>query len=248
MQKFTLLRMNRKNFPLIAACVIPLQSNAEAIQLFPAGQFDAPLGAMKGQGPWKLDNDSAQKLIALVAARKNDILIDYEHQSLQAASNGKPSPAAGWVSPLALEWRENGLFAKNPKWNTAALSMIEADEYRYLSPVFTYDPQTGTPLNILSVALTNTPAIDGMMAVSLAALSQSFLPPLENPMELDDLMERLRYLLNLPLTTTPQEMVAQLDKLKTMIAPQNGMAATSLIDVLAAKDQQIAALTAKHPA
>lgn len=35
---------------------------------------------------------------------------------------------------------------------------------------------------------------------------------------MDELLERLRYMLNLPLTTTAEEVMAQLDKLKGMIA------------------------------
>lgn len=225
----------------IAACSIVIDKNAKSIQLFPAGEFSAPFGAMLGEGPWRLNQDSAEKLIAAVARRSNDILIDYEHQSLTANKEGHAAPAAGWINTTSLVWTDTGLYAQKPDWKAKAAAMIDADEYRYLSPVFTYDSVTGTPLNILSVALTNTPAIDGMAAVSLAALMAGTTTPEEPVMDLSELMERLCYLLNLPITTTPTDMLAELDKLKGMIGG-DATAAASLPDLLTGRETEIAAL------
>lgn len=171
----------------IAACSIVIDKSSKAIQLFPAGEFSAPFGTLKGEGPWRLDQNHAEKLIAVCAKRSNDILIDYEHQSLSANKEGHAAPAAGWINPASLVWQDDGLYAQNPDWKARAAAMIDADEYRYLSPVFTYDPATGTPLNILSVALTNTPAIDGMAAVSLAALMAGFAANHNNEETMSDL-------------------------------------------------------------
>lgn len=225
----------------IAACAFPIDKQAKSIQLFPAGEFSAPFGAMMGAGPWRLNQDSAIKLMSACSRRSNDILIDYEHQSLTANKQGHAAPAAGWINPASLIWTDAGLYAQNPDWKAKAAAMIDADEYRYLSPVFTYDSTTGTPLNILSVALTNTPAIDGMAAVSLAALMVGTVTPTEPVMDLSELMERLCYLLNLPITTTPTDMSAELDKLKGMIGG-GATAAASLPELLTGRDTEIAAL------
>ena len=48
----------------------------------------------------------------------------------------------------------------------AARAFIQADEYRYISPVFSFDPETGAVLELKSAALTNYPALDGMDAVT----------------------------------------------------------------------------------
>lgn len=232
----------------IAACIVAIDKDASAIQIFPSGKFDSPMGAMIGKGPWELTEKSAQQLIATVAARQNDILIDYEHQSLSANQSGNPAPAAGWIKPTSLFWDDDGLYAQNPDWKAKAVAMIDADEYRYLSPVFTYDKKTGAPLNLISIALTNTPAIDGMSEVNLAAAMSGYLTQPESCMELSELMERLCYLLNLPITTTPAEMSAELDKLKGMIgAGDAATAAASLPDLLASKDVEIAALKSAAP-
>lgn len=238
----------KKIKPLIAAVSIALSPKGGAVQLLPAGVFDAPRGALKGKGPWTLTAAAAQRLIDKVAARINDILVDYEHQSLLTSQNGKPVPAAGWIDPGRLIFDGGkGLFAASVKWSDAAAAHIAADEYRYLSPVFTYDAGTGEVLDILNVALTNSPAIDGMDAVTLAAAGAAFLPTLPEESSMDELLEHLRYLLNLPLTSTADDIAVELDKLKAMIAGGNGeSAAAGLISALTAKDDELAILTARN--
>lgn len=88
------------------------------------------------------------------------LVVDYEHQSLNCEENGAPSPAAGWIG--ALETRENGLWGRDVEWTQKAREMIEAREYRYLSPVIVFDdkdPHSGELIGctLHSVALTNTP-------------------------------------------------------------------------------------------
>jgi len=239
----------------IAACSFEIGGSGDgSMQLFPAGTFDAPRGALRGKGPWHLDADSAARLIAVVSQRTNDIVVDYEHQSLLTAQNGKPVVAAGWIGPQTLEWREApaahpGLYAVSPKWTAAASAHIAADEIRYVSPVFSYDSKTGEVLNIFNVALTNTPAIDGMQAVTVAATSlfASVSTDLQEPtMEIDELLEQLRWLFNLPTLATIEQIAAELDKAKALINSNSAdAAATSILDVLSAKTEEIAALSAQ---
>ncbi|OLO06885.1 hypothetical protein BTW08_15370 [Salinicola sp. MH3R3-1] len=141
-------------------------------RLIPAGTFTAPRGSLEGQGPWHLDEAHARSIIDLAAARSTDIVIDYEHQTLLAERNGQPAPAAGWVDPRSLEWRSDGLYGR-VKWTAAAKAAIGDDSYRYLSPVFPYDAQSGDVLDLLHVALTNTPAIDTGAITELAAARMS---------------------------------------------------------------------------
>jgi phage I-like protein len=240
--------------PSIAACLFALSPDDDgAIQLFPAGDFDAPRSALRGQGPWHLNADSAQQLISACAQRANDMLIDYEHQFLHSAKNGLPVPAAGWIDSASLEWRDDpaaatGLFARQVKWVGDASALIAADIYRYLSPVFSYDAKTGTVLDIINVALTNSPAIDGMQAVTIAAASFMALTstPLPEPEMNEEIRERLLYVLNLPTLATDADIIAELDKAKALLASGvTDAAATSLADLCTAKDTKIAALSAQ---
>lgn len=246
----------------IAALSFSLPADGGAVQLFPAGTFDAPRGALKGKGPWKLTAESARGLIERAAARVNDILVDYEHQSLLSSQNGKPVPAAGWIKAASLSFDANkGLFAA-AEWCEAAASHIAAKEYKYISPFFTYDGKTGEVYDLINVALTNSPAIDGMSAVSLAAAmapghlphflhpwrsaASAFLTHTENPMDLDELLERLRYVFNLPTLTTIEDIIAELDKAKALVAGADA-AAASLLGLISEKDARIAALSEAAP-
>lgn len=161
----------------LAVCALRVTADAdgrpaELIRLIPAGRFDAPRGALAGAGPWTLAEAGARRIIARAATRQTDIPIDYEHQILLAADNGRPAPAAGWIDPRSLEWRADGdapgLYGR-VRWTERAAAAIAADEYRYLSPVFPYDPDSGAVLDLLHVALTNTPAIDDDAALRAAA-------------------------------------------------------------------------------
>ncbi len=102
--------------------------------------------------------------------RADDFVIDYEHQTIQASKNGQPAPAAGWFKRL--EWREGqGLFAVDVRWTARAAAMIVAREYRYISPVFGFDPTTGEVQSLQSAAITNNPALDGLTDIAAAKYS-----------------------------------------------------------------------------
>lgn len=178
----------------IAALALRVTQADEKTRLIPSGEFNAPRGAMSGSGPWQLDAAGAQAIIALAAARSTDIPIDYEHQTLMAERNGLPAPAAGWIDPRSLEWRNDGLYGQ-VTWTAAAKAAIDADSYRYLSPVFPYDAETGAVLDLLHVALTNTPAIDTAITELAAARAgrgaSEATPPKENTVDREKLIAKL---------------------------------------------------------
>lgn len=153
------------------------QSDDGWYQLLPVGPFKARDGRpfdVPG-GHWQLDKSIATTLINRAKALGQDILIDYDHQTLHIEKTGKEAPAAGWFNGDEIEWREGlGLFIK-PRWTDRAAAMVAAKEYRFLSAVFPYDAQ-GRPLELRMAAITNDPGVVGMQA--LAALSA--LPPKTN--------------------------------------------------------------------
>ena len=153
-----------------------------AVRILPAGAFQSkdgrPASVTQGRiSHWRLDASNAA---AVIAARRNGeqgFVIDYEHQTLNKATNGQPAPAAGWFK--GLEWREGqGLFMVQIEWTERARAMISGSEYRYLSPVFGFDSQTGAVTYIHSVALTNDPALIGLadLAAATAAPHQPEAP------------------------------------------------------------------------
>lgn len=252
------MKFKPKKSPLglgIAACSVVMNADGE-IQLTPAGAFRGIDGRPKDAASWVMDAQTAARVIAYCSARHNDFVIDYEHQTLLAQDNGQPAPAAGWFSGAALRWSEGeGLFAK-VRWTANAQAFIDSDEYKYISPVILYEKGTGRICGIHSAALTNYACIDGMDEVlSRAAASFQLNPETisqENlTMDMDELLERLRYLLNLPTLTTPEQVAIELQKAVDLIKagePDATAAASfSITGLLAAKNVQIAALKATVP-
>jgi len=102
--------------------------------------------------PFLVDEASLMSMATDFRSRGVDLVIDYEHQSLQ----GEQAPAAGWIK--ALEARGDGLWAR-VDWTQQARDYLEKKEYRYFSPVLKLDPETRRPVALMHVGLTNVPAI-----------------------------------------------------------------------------------------
>lgn len=150
----------------IAALSVLLEAGAapKAFRLLPLGTFRAVDGRPEGVSAWRLSADDAERIAADIAASQRDLPIDYEHQILNAADNGQPAPAAGWIRRVALRTDGDapGLWAEDVLWTERARQMIEGVEYRYISPVFTWEKRSGRVQRLLMAALTNHPALDGL--------------------------------------------------------------------------------------
>ena len=227
------------------------------IRVCPAGQFRSSRDNRPVECAfWQLNDRSAAAIVSAQATLSSKFLIDYDHASLQAGKTpGEvPAPAAGWAD--GFEWRDgDGLYAVGVEWNAAALTAIIDKTYRYISPVLGYDKSTGEVTSVLMAALTNYPAIDNLNDLAAAA-AEIFLTTEDSSM--DELLERLRYLLNLPISATADDIVAELDKLKNQITGGDGSTVglsallsglvsekTALSSQLAAASTEVAALSAK---
>jgi len=153
------------NNSVIAACTFKVEANQSKIQLLPAHDFRAKDGRPSDVPIWKINRDIAANIINKTNLSKDKKVIDYDHQTLEAKNNGHTAPAAGWFKRL--EWIDGlGLFALGVEWTDRAKQFIKNKEYRYISPVMSYDKQTGEITDILLAALVNYPAIDGRAGVS----------------------------------------------------------------------------------
>lgn len=125
----------------------------EWVQLLPSGQVHSV------KGDFKVDDESASSIIDYYKSRENDIVIDYEHQTL----DGVEAPAAGWIKEIENRGKE-GIWAK-VEWTERAQQYIASKEYRYLSPVVMVRKKDHKAVAIHSVGLTNAPAISGMRPI-----------------------------------------------------------------------------------
>lgn len=162
------------------ACSLTLESSDSStpvttVQLLPDALFKATDGRPYDvpSGQWLMNKAAWQSIQAAAKAQVNDFHFDYEHQTLNTEKNGQPAPAAGWFKGASLRYVPGqGLFADEVDWTAKASAHIAAKEYRYISSVFAYSLVTGQVLELLHVALTNQPALDGMRAI--AALKRSY--------------------------------------------------------------------------
>lgn len=226
------------------------QSEDGWYQLLPVGPFKARDGRpfdVPG-GHWQLDKSIATTLINRAKALGQDILIDYDHQTLHIEKTGKEAPAAGWFNGDEIEWREGlGLFIK-PRWTDRAAAMVAAKEYRFLSAVFPYDAQ-GRPLELRMAAITNDPGVVGMQALAaLSALPASQPGQLANPSKetsMNELLKKLLAKLGIELTGDPtdeqlQKALTELDSLRA-----SAKKAPELEAALTAEKASLAALKAQ---
>ncbi|TCS69763.1 phage I-like protein [Sulfuritortus calidifontis] len=163
----------------------------EWVHLIPAGVFSG----RDGRGPYRLD---AEAVLAVFAAHGADLPVDYDHQSLSAEDKAGPVPAAGWIKELAA--REDGIWAR-VEWTPAASQHLLNKEYRYLSPVFRHDKQ-GRVVALEGAGLTHNPNLYLKAAASRKETNA-----------VEDLIERLIMMLNLPAASTPEDVVAELQKI-----------------------------------
>lgn len=182
------------------------------VRLIPAGEFRAVDGRPHECGAWVMTDEDGARLVAEAAARSSDYLIDYDHQTLHAKANGQPAPASGWFKRL--EWRPgDGLWMVGVNWTALAAERIAGREYRYISPVFSYDQKSGRVLALLHAALTNNPGLDGLADLAALAAELFTRPPSAKESGMNELCEQCCYLLNLPVGTPPEEIVAHLQKI-----------------------------------
>lgn len=212
--------MATANLNQLHRCALAYQAGEGEIQLFPDGKF-VKREALGVGTEFEMNAAIAAVMMAAFNSANNDIAIDYEHQLINAARNGQPAPAAGWIKSLV--WRAgHGLFAA-VDWTEKAREMIKAGAYRYISPVFYADKITRAIAPVLvPPALTNHPAIDGM-AQAIAA-SQNLSPSAMEPTQMD--LKKLALILGLPETATEDEVMA---KIKSMVdAPTAATVAASI--------------------
>lgn len=155
-----------------AYCAVLTEAPAAGgwVQLLPLGKFQA----RDGRGPWVIaDKAAADQVVAATQAwaGKQDLVIDYDHQSEHALQvQGGVAPAAGWISEV--QARADGIYGK-VEWTAACSAKLADREYRYISPVFTFSKgpagAASPVVKLMRAGLTNNPTLAELAAV--AALS-----------------------------------------------------------------------------
>lgn len=186
------------------------------IQILPYGEIATP------KGDFVVDEESLKSIINDFEGKKNDIVIDYEHQTL--ADPPVAAPAAGWIKKLINKGRD-GLWAV-VEWTEKARQMIAAREYKYISPVFLKRVSDNKVLKLINAALTNLPNIDGMVPLVNKATK------IEKE---EGHMKELLKTLGLPEDAKEEEAILAVNKLKESSA-QKPAVSKAVLDALGLKE------------
>jgi phage I-like protein len=193
---------------LIAALTIDLLADAAAdseppkrFRILKQGTFET------SKGIFKFTKASASKVEASAKKYGNDFAIDYNHAMhfIFAPDPAEGGKAAGWFNAKV---NDGELWAEDVRWTPKADKMLRDREYRYFSPTIRHS-QNGEIEELLSVALTNTPATYGMnplMASQLLGAASA--QPNEGQQ-----METLLTLLGLAKNASEAEAVSALTKM-----------------------------------
>lgn len=210
----------------LLAAALTLQAHAD-VQLVPAGEFSGRDGRPTEVPKWKLSDAQGRALAARLNARhvKTQFQFDYEHQALLAEKNGQPAPASGWAQRF--EWRDgDGLYALNVQWTERALQMMQAGEYRYISPVLVYSKKTGEVLDVFNASLVGNPAVlelEPAASETVARLNAFFHQ--QESSDMNPILLALLKALGLAETATEAEATAALSALQTKAGQVEGLQA-----------------------
>lgn len=120
------------------------------VELIPAGP---DITGRDGRA-WTFDAAAAAAVVSAFTARNAALPIDWEHASQHRAPTGGEAPAAAWIE--SLEIRDGALWGA-VSWTDRGGAQVANREYRYLSPVFDFEPSTGRIARLVSAGLTNLP-------------------------------------------------------------------------------------------
>jgi len=211
-----------KKHLLAAACSLSLDSNtSKQLVLIPEGKFQGVDGRPNDSEYWTLSKENGQAIVAALNQIKTDMVIDWEHATLMAKENGTPAPAAGWCKAGKFEYVQGlGVCSNDWSWTPRASQQIADQEYKYLSPVFVHT-KDGEVLGLLHAALTNTPCLDTLPEVMLAAATKKISAlqlPQANEDPSVDLIKKMLAALKLPDDATEDQVMSALSTLQTAAA------------------------------
>ena len=180
------------------------QSVPNEIKILPVGVVNSE------KGNFIVDKEAYEAMKAEMQRRGVDIVVDYEHQTLKDCQ----APAGGWVKELI--YTPDAIIAK-VEWTSRAKEYLENKEYKYISPVVLTRKKDRKAIVLHSLALTNTPAINGMFAIVNSVKTDS---------EEDDGgiksmdMLKIKELLGLPAKATDEEVMATLIERLSIVEKQ----------------------------
>ncbi len=195
--------------------------------LLPQGKIE-----IEGDDPAFLDAPAAEEVIRNFERRGNEMVIDYEHQTLE----GSQAPAAGWIAKLIYRAGE-GLYAA-VKWTEKAKEYLRNREYRYFSPVFLLSLPERKVTRIFNVALTNSPRVNNLKPIMAKLLKRPNFTEKEDVME--KLILKLKQILGLAAEAAEDKITETVEALVNKVKGQEGkevVACREVMEAIGAKEE-----------
>lgn len=210
--------------PPVAALTLEIKPGQRELLLIPDGDFKSSDGSGRPTEvpAWRMSPQIAERVLARAKSRTAKLVVDYEHQTIRAAENGLPAPAAGRIDRQSLRYQKGVGILGVIDWTKRAQDMIDGGEYAYLSPVFPYDEQTGDVLALMHFALTNDPGLDGLNVAAMCAAYADFSTEEEPHMTL---LQKLLASLGLADNTGEEAALTAVAALKAQTGEVDGLAA-----------------------
>lgn len=188
---------------LVAALCFELPADGTVpdwVELIPAGP------EIIGQDGRRWLHDRPQDVVSNSRIGR-DLPLDWEHSTEVKAPKGEKADAAAWI--VDLEVRANALWGKL-EWTEDGRNSVAKRKYRYLSPVFLFERESGRIVRLKSAGLTNSPNL------SLTALNREGAHPGPNPSEDRPmkLAEAIRKALGLAEDATEEHAVTAINQMK----------------------------------
>jgi phage I-like protein len=175
----------------------------EWVELIPPG----PNVTGRDGRQWLFDEQAGMLVQSSFLGRAIDLPIDWEHATQHRASKGESAPAAGWIKQLELR---SGALWGLVDWTPRASEQVINREYRFLSPVFDFDPDTTRIARLVSAGLTNKP---NFLLTALNQENTEVTPVTLSP--------ALLTALGLPATATEEQALAATAQLKATAQATN---------------------------
>ncbi len=176
-------------------------------------------------GAYLFDEISAAMVMKTFSEQGNDLMVDYEHKSLDPWAPAGAGKAAGFYR---IELRGGECWAVDVRWTPRAGDELRNREWRFFSPAAVIDRESGRIESLINIALTNMPATTRMDPLMASRL----LPPTAAPTTAEETIDMsnlgLLAILGLAAAATEKEIADEVTALKSRAADASALQRTLL--------------------
>lgn len=154
------LRAELMTLALVVTLAATTREPPTEFRIFRAGENTSTKGSVL------FDEGAARSVMTEFEAHGIELPIDWDHAMVREDSRVEDRRAAGWFK---LAVRNGELWAVDVRWTAEGEAKLRAGEWRFISPAFLFETDSGRVLELINVAICNLPAtrqLDALVAAS----------------------------------------------------------------------------------